>query len=627
MKEKSKKIVIALLISSLIFGGGILFYSIIGLFETHYISIYMLLMSLSIFYLLGTAFSFFYLRNDESLEAYSYAKMDGRYIKKYLQISFFVVLILISYVLSKSLYTKPLEYYLLVAIGTVLVAIQIALLDKKSKKEFFFIFFLEIIPLSLITLGSSLLINPYLVGPDTPWHFNQVQKILETYHLSRSSFHYYYYPLYHLTQTIGQLVLASSQFSFDIINLTTSMTAVLLAYLLGKELFNDKKAGLYSSLLISVSTNLIFLMANTSKIGGTTLFLICFWTLIKMKRSQNIKWLYLFWLAAVGVFFWHTEASVALLLLITAFAITDMVTNNEKRSWIDRGRQSRNMLILYSVAFIGYLVYVHVYLFTSILESIFIPMEPTLTQDFADIDLSSNSLIEFFISFLGMSSLLFFLPFLMSRSILFKDKGELAMTFFLVLVCILPLIAIVREGFGLAPERTLTYFMIAVTIFSGGGLTILMVKSQKSRRTFNKNVKLFLLAIFIFIYSLSSTTSYLSWDNNDLFSNDIPEQTVFTTESNLASHWFLNMTPENSRIIGYHETIRYTTDPVRGFIGLQGREIIKFPNFKEGSFFVIEWSSLDRLNWEDTNWGQEILSILPQGDRVFCNGAISIYYV
>ena len=85
-----------------------------------------------------------------------------------LLIFFYLIIIIIMIILKNSLYTKPYSYYVLITIATIVIGFQIVTKDWCEGKNVWMVLFLQILPLAAIIRGSSLLINPYLIGPDVP---------------------------------------------------------------------------------------------------------------------------------------------------------------------------------------------------------------------------------------------------------------------------------------------------------------------------------------------------------------------------------------------------------------------------------------------------------------------------
>lgn len=606
----------------------ILFVSIIGLLSSLSISafsiynlsknilptLYVFIFAYSLFFTLGILYYLYENKiKKKKDELNDFSIFCSSRVDKILRISFYVVAILILIILNESLYIKPPLYYLLVSIAAVIIGLQIILKQEHDKNRDYTILFLQIIPLAIIIRGSSFLINPYLIGgPDVPWHFHSIQRIIEEGHLSLSTFHYYYYPSYHLTQSISGVILGFSKTTFDLINLTTSVVSIIIAYLIGKEVFKNTKASLMCSLLLSIATMHIFLVIyNASKIGGATLLLLCLLLLIKMHKTYNIRTVAPFWVSATALFFWHPEISLALMILLGGNFLT--------RVFIKRELELNTAFISYFVAFIGYLLYVHTSLFTSLVQSIFIEKQrPGLVQSFAGRTTTMGFLFQSFMAYLGITLPTFFVSYIGLKWLNRLNKVSLFIFSSLILLHMLPFIGITSGNFGLNPERILTYASILMTLIAAGAAFKIFKFENKSSVT--------LFSLVLFIFSFFSTSSYLIGDGNNVFNDEIPMATTFTTSSTLASYNFLNKTPEGSTIISDSDTIRYISNPMRGFFKLPKRKIVRFPSIEKG-YFVINQPNLERLNWENSSWGEKVFESISNGNLLYNNGGLSIYKV
>lgn len=256
--------------------------------------------------------------------------------------------------------------------ATAIVGILIVA-ERDDRKKTYATLFLQIIPLAVVVRASSMLINTGLVGADQPDHLYWVSQITTGGHLLPDAFHYYYYPFYHLDQAVGGLIFGLSINSFNIVNLVEGVIAVLVAYLIGKQLFRTDKAGLMCSLLFAIASSSLYeVFSNQSKIGATTLLLLCVYLLLKIIDSRDRKTLALFWIVAFFVFFWYPEVSLVLLFILLAKMASDIYS--KKKLGLDTA------FTLYAIAFVGYLAFVHTGLYVELLSDIFIPTTETVVS-------------------------------------------------------------------------------------------------------------------------------------------------------------------------------------------------------------------------------------------------------
>jgi len=528
---------------------------------------------------------------------------------KILTLILLATLAMIIIILSESKYIKPTSYYLLVAIATGIIGLQIIVNRTVEKKSAMLILF-EILFLAAIVRGSSILINPYLIGQDVPYHFHTIENIVASGHTVIASGPYYYYPAYHISQAASNLLIGSSPTTFDLINFGMSLSAIPAIFCVTKRIFNDNRAGLMAALILSVATlHIAISVYNSSKIGGFSLLLIGFLLIVKNFEKPRSAYIPAVWVMAVAVFFWHLEISFALTILLAGSAITSLLA------------RKKNPLIylfpLYLIINVFYIAVVDNTIFADILRGIFYQGSPILVQNFQGRILEFSFFAEALIGYIGLSAMALAGSYMILRWLTNLSRMKLMLISSLILMFLLPLTGILSSSFGLNPERTLAYSSLLLVIFMAGAL-VLPVGSKRKR-------SIALLITILMMFSFFSVTSYLIGDDNNILNDSIPRATTFATDSNLATHGFLNSIPKGSAIIGDYETLRYVTDSSRGFLGLQDRHLFYFPNTAENGYFVINTPNLDRLNWDDVNWGMGVIMSLESMDHLYDNGALGIY--
>lgn len=608
-----------LLVSGLIFSLTLISYSIYNILNNSSVTSFTLIFGYSLFFLLG--FIYYFIQNLSTLKSLISSGSFITYssiLNKIIVFSLYILFILILLSLNKSLYTKSFIYYLLASLASVVIGFQILCAQNISKKYTYSILFFEIIPLAIIIRISSFIINPYLIGPDVPSHFHYIQDIVSCGFLSKDAFHYYYYPSYHLIQTIGASVIGLSDRNFNLINLITSLVAVVIAYLLGIELFNNYKAGLFSALLFSISTvNIFLIFFNTSKIGGCTLFLLCFFLIVKILKGYTnpIIMHVIFWISAAALFLWHPELSIAMMAMLLGFSFSEFTERKIQLT----------AFMLYLVAFTGYLIYVHSSLFTYIMDCIFIEGSAESMVQNVNVQRTQMTqttqtihyllIFELFFSYLGIT-----LPNIFSTYGLLKWTNNLNkiysfVLFFFIALHLIPIIGILSENSGLYPSREFTYVCAISLIITSGFLVEIFNSTSKGK---------FLFVIIFFIFSLFSLSSYLIGDGSNIFNNEIPRQTTFATESALESSEFLSKTPDKSRIIGDYETLRYISDSQRGFFGLSNRIIMTFSSKILRGYYVFNIPNLRRSNFDYNTSGIDPLNNNLIINKLYNNGNLLI---
>lgn len=535
-------------------------------------------------------------------------------------VSFFILLAAALLLLSGYLYTKDILFYVFMSLMAGIIALQIFTIKTIDDRLFLFILSMEIMPLALIIRGSSFLINPNLIGPDVPWHFHYVNGIINNGALSIDAYYYFFYPAYHLLQSLGNLLLDFNQNSYNIINLATSSATVIIFAAIGREIFNNR-AGLVSALLLTISTMHVFsAIFNTSKIGGIVLLFLCIYIVLRSYRKKSGLMSIIFWIAAFSILIWHPEISFVLFLVLLGNSIALILAN--RRFLVDFNS------IIFIISCIVYMIYSKSDVFNKIIISLLERDGPNLIQNLqAMSNLSIYFVGQLFLAYIGIVFFIFIIAYFI-MDILYKQKISNQFAFLLcafVLLHLSPLFSLFSDNFGFSPDRTLLYIsLFSIIISSGIILEIFKTHTRKSTAA---------LAVIVVLFTFFSLVSYMIGDGNLILNNEIPKETIFTTESNLATYNFLNLTPHNSTLIGDYDSLRYTTDPTRGFYNLPDRNLygntIGFSVLSSAitdEYVIINQPNLERLNWKAFAWSGNLTNYTSKAQFVYNNGNLNIYH-
>ena len=599
---------VALAIAVMIFSLAIMLFSISMLVKGALPTLFVFVLGCSFFFALG-AFYFMVHRNKEDEYGLD-SDLYGPRIGKLAALFFYILLIVGILIVAQSLYVLPTSYYFVVSLASSLIVLQIILVKDKDIKRCVGILALQLIPLAIVLRSSFLVSNPHLVGPDVFSHYHSIQNVIASGQLDPSAYHYYYYPSYHLTQSVDGLVIGFSGGSFNAINILISVVCVPVSFAIGRQLFRSNKAGLVLALLITISTMQIFLVDfNTSKIGGLTLLIICLFVLLKMYSRVSIGLKIVLWISAVSLIFWHPEVAVALIALLVGKQVTSI--RKSGHFMMD------HTLCIYAVAFIGYLAVVYFALFGSTVNSLFVEVTPGLIQSFEGRSIAPLMLVQAFVGYLGIT---FAVLFVTSTALDWVKSLSLQRSFVIfstLAIMLLPLFGVFLGSFALNPERTMTYFSTMLIVISAG-MFLRMIDSRRK-------IRVIASVGVIFLLSIASVSSYLIGDGNRVFDNAVPQGTGYTTESNLVSHEFLLSLPRGSAINGDSDSLRFTTDSDRGIFGLPGVTTSRFPTVSESAYLLLNLPNLERSVWRSASWGVEVYNSTLNRDLLYNNGNILVY--
>lgn len=529
---------------------------------------------------------------------------------KILGILFFLIIVIVLYTLNFAVYIKPPSYYFLLSLASAAIGLQIIFGNETNNPRNMSILFLQIILLAIIIRLSSYIINPYLIGPDTIWHFRAIQELIITGYRVPWAYHYYYFPFYHLSQAISEICIGVSKDSFNLINLSISIVCIIIAYSISKNIFNSGKAGLLGSLLIAVSTYPIFLVTyNTSKIGGAALFLICLLLIIRNFRYNDHRNRILFWLSAVAAFFWHPEVFMAIAALVGGEFIIRLLLKRELKAFL--------AIAITSVAFLLYLKLFHTYLLADLIQGLLNRAAPMLIQNFGTHSVSEGFLIESLLAYLSISLPAFSFAYLGLTWLKVLNKIGVFIICTCILLHVIPLFSIVTGSFGLNPERLLTYISIILLLITAG----VILEFFESKKRIH-------LAVALFIFAFFSLSSYIIGDGNDILNDKIPHDSTRATMSTLCTYDFLAKSQEGSIIVTDKDTMRYIGNPFPpgGLFSLPNNQrMALLPSYLSEGYILINKPNLGRDNWKENFWITDFNDLSKSSNLMYNNENILIY--
>ena len=530
----------------------------------------------------------------------------------YLEIIFSVIFLLILLSLKNSIYIKPLSYYILVSLAWVVVGLQIIRFDGKSHWQLKLILF-QIILLGAIIRFSSYIINPYLVGPDSYWHYNQITNILCLGHLNVSAGWYYHYPTFHLLNVIAGALVGFSENIFAVISLLLSTFILIPIYLIGT-LIVGKKVGLMAALFMTISTPVLFLsIPPTHQSIGFLLLSIGIYVLIGFNKPERHKYRFesviIFGFIAFSIFFVHPATSITFILILASNFLVKKITKNN------------NFVPLYAyiVGFVAYAIFVSNILFNKVVIMFFIPGE---TQSIPSVELQTtyfNSMeyLQYAFAYIGVTSFLLFGTYGVLKWLNRPTNEKLFIIITLFLLHFIPILSFVTGSGALEPGRMLVsiYFLLVFSVAYGW---INIFQSVE-----NNLPKLTGFIILAFLIAFFSTTSYIVWDDNEIFNDQVALAGGHLTQSAAFSHPYLNKIPEKSTILIDSRHFIYLTTSDRGPFDLKDREIIRTTNLNDsvnGSYFFLNIPRMESGLWKSLKEKETFLSLANEKNKIYNNG-------
>lgn len=273
-----------------------------------------------------------------------------------LNILFFFILSysMISIQSAHEIYTRPISYFISIALMTSIVSIETLFLPPSKSCIYFAIFKIILIGLSLM---SQMLIFPGVEGVDPWWHQMFTLKMLDAGHLP-AEYGYSKLPLFHLMIGVTSLITGLNYEISTIFSISSMQLVVfiLFIFLMGKFIFNTT-VGLQAALLVGVASYRIMwsYWSIPSTIAAVLIPIILYLLFKRRKEGQNSAILLCFVLM-VALILTHPLGSMWLaILLFVLWAGFEIYT----RLYICKFYMpvSLTIAILFSIAMLGYWTY------------------------------------------------------------------------------------------------------------------------------------------------------------------------------------------------------------------------------------------------------------------------------
>jgi hypothetical protein len=595
---------------------SIMIFSIYNLINNNSITLFTLTFWYAFFCFCGIIFFMVYTKNVTVFRS-TPVKLTPQ-VEKIFQISFIFFYIISVGILLDTHYTKPLFFYILIAFMFILLLFQILFINFNNNNTKFAVVFILLFLFASVLRFSSAVINPYLIGPDTLWHFHNIQQVIETGFINPAFGQYFYFPSYYLVQLdLGQLF-AFSENTFNFINILISILSLLVTYLIGKEVFEDIKAGLLAVLFVSVSTMALHCVVfNTSKIIGILLFLLCLYFLIQTLKKTDVRYKILFCITFIPLFLSHPDTSIGLVAFIGAILVYEILFKTRLYSHFF------NALLVFIIGIYSYyflvfneeLAGVIVHFLSSAPRETLVSVYPQVGSQEVGADWTKQLFfIEASFAYLGITLLVFFIVLFVLVSFLNSNKQLVIVSLAIVLLHIIPLLAVLF-GKSFIAGRFITETPIILSLFCVG-MILCLFKQQTV-------LKLVLVGCIFFLFAFFSSSSYLIGDGNDIANDEIFIQTMYTTTSNLQSFNFLNQTPSDSSIFIDSNSAMNMWSLSRGYYDLHGRSMSQ--TIDSSDFIFLNKPNLKRQNWKNSEQGALFNSNEKFYNKLYSNGEISIF--
>jgi len=222
-------------------------------------------------------------------------------------------------------YVRPLEYFILIAAMSAILAAKILFLPSKNSRTPFTL--LQIILIALSLQWSVLLLFPDIVGMDTWIHRLTTVGWINAGHIEGGV--YQQLPIMHLTIGATSLItgLSYKLAAMFSISLLQTVCNALFIFLIGRLLFNAK-IGMLAALLMGVANWYIFFGYWTIPNAlGATLVVIIIYLVLKLHKDRATVVIPFCGLLMVALLLTHAIATLWLAILLFAFWLSFVFYN------------------------------------------------------------------------------------------------------------------------------------------------------------------------------------------------------------------------------------------------------------------------------------------------------------
>jgi len=262
------------------------------------------------------------------------------------------LILIVSLIISVSSPTRTLAYFILMAVFSGLILLQI-FCQRPSWTNGLII--AEIIGLSLSLIwGTSLKYPLYFGDTDTLIHMHYIDTILTTNHIQTEDITYLNYPLYHIFNAIGiEITGLSIRNSLFIFMGLAWQAGILTSYLIFKELTKSSQFSAIACLITATSSQIIFYGSYAIARSLSLIFFIIWIYLIISKAKQSGQYLFLSTIVMLAMIMTHQANVILTIPILFLILVCQVIVNRFQRY------QPLNpmFVILFSICTIAYLIW------------------------------------------------------------------------------------------------------------------------------------------------------------------------------------------------------------------------------------------------------------------------------
>jgi hypothetical protein len=538
-----------------------------------------------------------------------------------LGIAFFLFVAYGIWVLSRSLYTAPIEFYLAIAGAAGVVAVSAYLCGQFRPMGVL----VQIFLLAVLLKFHFFYLNPYVYASDAFYQFGGVLGIATTGYVPGDLGHYTYFPGFSTFSGEGASLLGLPIVLFGAIALVAPLVSVPVSYLIGRRVA-DSRMGLFAALLTTFSVFGFLTTHYTPALYGFPFLLLAIYSVIQLRAHGEDLWLLVFWLAALAALFSH-PINALLLALILLVRFVYFGYRKQPRS---ARRSTTTPALAYSIALGTYLAYVALVSFDFFVQTLFAPTysPPLVTAPTEVLQHTTLYVYQTAMAPVGLAVTTFMVGYGVLSTVGIRREEQRFFVLMTVAFMALPAFEIAAENFKTQSSRFLVYLAIPLAFLGAQGIARMARLIRNPRRA-----AAFVVVLFVALGFFASTTYLTNNDTRFLFS-DVPASTTHITQNALAGRGFLALVKPGTTIYMDGSTLDYFEDSNRAPDALTGQYVLPLNQLltPESGTYVV----LDRhfIAYGDPSKGtfynmERVEALLDQAgaNLVFDAGTVQVFFL
>ncbi|HII92055.1 MAG TPA: hypothetical protein HA262_07795 [Methanosarcina sp.] len=275
-------------------------------------------------------------------------------------ISFFFIISLNLWILYTNLYTRPLSYFILVAMACVSITFEILHSNEKTLESGFILF--KILVVGLLLYGGIYYEFADIYGVDTYLHNAEISIYIAAGHVvldaPQGTFNaYYYFPIFHILASVTSILTGLNVYNsiFSSVTFPYIFSSVFV-FLIGKKLVNSKVGLLAALMLVFGNYRITYGAAPIPMSLGSIFFVeILYLLLTNVSKPTYNKSIVIFLLAILALT--HTIAAFIMLVTITSLYFWNKINSRLEGFNVTDSKIFLNTVGMFGVMLLAYWMY------------------------------------------------------------------------------------------------------------------------------------------------------------------------------------------------------------------------------------------------------------------------------